>query len=70
MSRDIAAVDYTFVRCAESKKCVCPEVSNPVCGMDGITYNNKCVAKCNDVIDLKCGESCEKCRSKYVGVML
>ena len=38
---------------------------NPVCGMDGVTYNNKCYAKCNNVINLKCAESCEKCDSKY-----
>merc|ERR1719331_1051240 len=31
------------------KACVCPMVMMPVCGKDGKTYNNACLAKCAGV---------------------
>ena len=42
--------------------CSCSKNLNPVCGNDGVTYNNKCLARCNNVVKFKCENSCEKCR--------
>merc|ERR1712224_104151 len=39
----------------------CPVVVDSVCGIDGVTYNNICHAKCNGVSDFKCAKSCDKC---------
>ena len=42
--------------------CNCPiYVLRPVCGNDGVTYNNKCLAECNGVTELKCEKACDKC---------
>ena len=49
----------------DSPKCVCPETGDPVCGIDGVTYNSICHAKCNNVADFKCANSCDKCDSKF-----
>merc|ERR1712032_829882 len=31
------------------KACACPKILKPVCGKDGKTYSNACLAKCADV---------------------
>ncbi len=39
--------------------CVCPEVYAPVCGVDGVTYDNDCFAECEGVEIAHVGE-CEQ----------
>ena len=41
--------------------CVCPAISAPVCGIDDVTYDNKCHAKCNNVVEFKCEKECSEC---------
>ena len=45
----------------KSLACVCPDVEDPVCGVDGVTYGNKCKATCAGVKKLKCKAECAKC---------
>ena len=47
--------------CSWYPDCPCPKVLAPVCGKDGVTYNNKCLAKCNNVVEFKCEDECGKC---------
>ena len=48
----------------ESCKCVCPDVYDPVCGVDGITYGNACEARCAGVAIAYQGE----CRTICGGI--
>ena len=43
------------------KSCICPRFLMPVCGEDGRTYNNHCLAECEDV-KVECDGDCP-CRS-------
>ena len=38
--------------------CACTAEYDPVCGCDGVTYGNACVAECNSITDYREGE-CE-----------
>ncbi len=53
-----ATLIETIQDCAAAceEECVCPAVVEPVCGADGITYNNSCEADCAGVewIDGEC----------------
>ena len=49
---------------ADFPVCICPAFSSPVCGIDGVTYNNKCHAKCNKVVEFKCESRCDECDGK------
>ena len=42
--------------CNNKEKCVCPEYYSPVCGNNGKTYINPCMAECDEVeyIDGEC----------------
>jgi hypothetical protein len=42
--------------------CLCPEVFDPVCGADGKTYPNACVARCAGVEVVHPGECSMPCR--------
>lgn len=37
-----------------SKTCRCPNVIDPVCGVNGVTYRNACVASCRGMAVVKC----------------
>jgi hypothetical protein len=45
------------------ERCVCPEVFAPVCGVDGRTYPNACVARCAHVAVAHEGPCEPRCRA-------
>ena len=36
--------------------CVCPTIYDPVCGSNGVTYSNACLAECAGIFDYTAGE--------------
>jgi hypothetical protein len=46
--------------CEEQLKanCACAEIYSPVCGCNGVTYDNACEAECHGIIDYTSG-ACE-----------
>jgi hypothetical protein len=43
----------------EPSECVCMEIYQPVCGKDGRTYGNSCLAECRGVEVKSAGECLE-----------
>ena len=39
-----------------AETCICAEIYAPVCGCDGETYSNACVAECNGILTYTEGE--------------
>ena len=52
---------YNTNRIETAGACKCSRELRPVCGSDGKTYGNECVARCAKVKDVKNGA----CKSKF-----
>ena len=46
----------TCVETPSKADCMCYEIYKPVCGCNGKTYGNDCVARCQNITDFKEGE--------------
>jgi hypothetical protein len=44
------------VETAAKADCMCYEIYKPVCGCNGKTYSNDCVARCQNITEFKEGE--------------
>jgi hypothetical protein len=50
------AKDQICIEQPLSGDCICPMVYAPVCGCNGVTYSNACVANCHGITDFEVGE--------------
>jgi hypothetical protein len=67
-----SASDSLGPACDFARNCYCPQVIDPVCGVDGETYTNSCYAAC-ECVDVaypgKCGECSKICDGTKVSLV-
>lgn len=47
---------FLFISSCTRDTCVCPDLYEPVCGSNGVTYTNSCLAECDGIYTYSYGE--------------